>query len=74
MKLVLLYKATHQLVAVNNGLYLIPITAPTHQDHSHTYQRIATKSNYHKYSIVESPDLELFKAGLAGDSSPVTLM
>ena len=53
MRVVLLYKVTHQLVAVNSGLYLIPITAPTHQDHSHMYHRITTKSNYHKYNDSE---------------------
>ena len=89
MRAVLSYKVTHQLVAVNSVLYLIPITAPTRQDHSHTYHRIATKSSYHKYSfylctikewnklpasIIESPNLELFKAGLAGCSTPVALM
>ena len=88
MSVVLLYKATDQLFAVKSRLYVILITAPTHQDHSHMYQRIVTKSNY-KYlfypctnkerkklpaSIVKSPDLELFKAGLGGYSSPVALM
>lgn len=89
MRILLLYKATHHLVAVNSDLFLVPITAPTRQDHCLTYQRISTKTNYHKYSfyprtikewnslpakITESPDLELFKAGLAGYSTPVALM
>ena len=89
MRVLLLYKATHQLVAVKSILYPIPITAPTHQDHIHTYLRITTKSNYHKYlfypctikewnklppSIIKSPDFKLFKVELAGYSSPVALM
>ena len=89
MRILLLYKATHHLVAVNSDLYLVPITAPTRQDHCLTFQRISTKTNYHKYSyyprtikewnklpaiIVECPDLDLFKVGLAGYSSPVALM
>ena len=89
MRLVLLYKATHRLIAVDSNLYLIPIIMPTRQNHNLTYQHISTTRNYHKYSfyprtiptwnslpasIAESPSLEEFKTGLAGYTIPVCHM
>ena len=89
MRMVLLYKATHNLIAVDSHLYLIPITMPTRQSHRVTYRQISTRTNYHKFSfyprsipqwnslpasIAESPQLEEFKTGLAGYTIPVTHM
>ena len=88
-RLVLLYKATHQLIAVDCHLYLIPIILPTRQCHSQTYRQISTRTNYHKYSfyprtipqwnslpasIAEAPSVEVFKTGLSTYTIPSHLM
>jgi hypothetical protein len=50
MRLVLMYKAAHQLIAVEGHLYLIPINMSTRQNHDMTYRHISTRTNYHKFS------------------------
>ena len=79
MRIITFFKTIRQLIAVNSLNYLTPVCLPTRQNHSLTYQRIATSTNYHLFSyyprtivqwndlpanIAEAPTLEQFKKAL----------
>ena len=80
MRLILLYKATKNLVSVDSHLYLTPHHSRTRQEHDQAFQQISTKQNYHLYSfyprtiplwnnlpacIIASKDITSFKKKLA---------
>jgi hypothetical protein len=88
-RLVLLYKATQQLIAVDSHLYLNPTNMPTRQSHSQTFRQISTRANYHKFSfyprtiplwnclpapIAEASSAVEFKAGLSTYTIPSYLI
>jgi hypothetical protein len=88
-RLVILFKATNQMIAIHTNPYLVPINLPTRQSHAYTFRHIYTRANYHKYSyfphtiplwnslpaeVAQAETLMDFKAGLAGHSIPTGLL
>jgi len=89
MRLILMYKATNFLIALDSQLYLTPIQSIT-RHHMYVYRHIqATQNYYYKFSYyprtiplwnylptntVGSESLEAFKTGLARCTLPAHLM
>ena len=88
MRIIILYKAINNIIAVNSSDYLIPNQLTTRQNHSLTFHQISTTTNYHKYSfyprtivqwnalpasVAEQSPLDQFKRALARHSITTSL-
>ena len=84
-----MYKAHHNLIAVDSHKYLIPTPRDTRQSHSITFIPISAVPHYYRYSfyphtiflwnslparIAEAPNVAQFKVGLAAHTVPPNLI
>lgn len=80
LRLLLMYKIIHGLVAINPQPYFIPTLRLNRYNHSFTFQQISTTKQYHQASyfinsiplwnaapacLIEAPDLDKFRVELA---------
>ena len=84
-RLILMYKLCHSLLNINSSAYLTPVTRPTRHSHAYTFQRPQATKTYHALSffprtiqqwnglpasLVSSPSVEAFSAGLRAGTPP----